>query len=380
MNLSPRSARRWARTLLVVAVLVLALSLLWQARAGLVPFILGAVSAYLMLPLVNRLDNAMRPMVRWRRFARSLAVFVVYGLAVLALVVALAYIVPTIASQISYLAMRLPYLVARLYKAAPDVVQIWLEQYNSTVPENVRLAIAQSVQNTLQSLLLALQTGVIRTFTFVFSTVSFVIGLLIVPLWMFFVLRDQPEINATLYRVVPPAYRDDVRSLFTLLESVLGAYLRGQFILCLSVGVASAVAFLAIGLDFAVLLGTLAGIFEMVPMLGPTLGAIPALLVALATSPDKIIWVVVLAVVVQQLENTILVPQISAGTARLHPAVVMVVLVAGTAVGGVAGALLSVPLTASVRDVALYLYYRLADQPLGSQEALARVRSAARPA
>jgi predicted PurR-regulated permease PerM len=368
------SVRRWARTLLVLILLGLVLHLLWRARAGLAPFLLGTVSAYLLLPLVNRLDRVMRPALHGRRFVRSLAVVVVYGLAILGMVLALAYVVPTIASQITYLAKLLPDLLQRLYKAAPNAVQKWLDQYNSAVPEDVRAAVQQSVQSTMQSLLLALQAGVVRTLTLVFSTLSFVFGLLIVPLWTFFVLRDQPELEAQLYRAIAPAYRDDVRSLRVLLDSVLGAYLRGQLILCLSVGVASTIGFLLIGLDFAVSLGTMAGILEVIPVLGPTLGAIPALLMALATSPDKMIWVVVLAVAVQQLENTILVPQVSAGVARMHPAVMMIVLVVGTAVGGAVGVLLSVPLVASVRDIAMYLYYRLADEPLAPHEALARVR------
>jgi predicted PurR-regulated permease PerM len=129
-----------------------------------------------------------------------------------------------------------------------------------------------------------------------------------------------------------------------------------------------------IGIDFALLLGTIVGVFEIVPVLGPILGAIPAILVTLATSPSKVWLVILLAVAVQQIENYLLVPQIAHGTVKLRPAVVMIILVVGGAVAGVVGILLSVPLTAITRDVAHYLYLRASEEPLSPEQALARVR------
>jgi predicted PurR-regulated permease PerM len=155
---------------------------------------------------------------------------------------------------------------------------------------------------------------------------------------------------------------------------VLSAYLRGQLLLNLSVGVMTTVGLSLIHIDFALLLGTIAGLFEMIPVLGPVLAAIPMIIVTLATSPDKLLWVIGLAFVVQQVENAILVPQITHGTVKLHPALAMIVLVVGSAVAGIVGVLLSIPLTAMVRDIANYLYLRLSDEPLSPQEALNQVR------
>jgi predicted PurR-regulated permease PerM len=122
------------------------------------------------------------------------------------------------------------------------------------------------------------------------------------------------------------------------------------------------------------LLGTIVGVFEIVPVLGPILGAIPAIVVTLATAPSKVPLVILLAFAVQQIENNFLLPQVTGGTVRLHPAIVMVVLVVGGAIAGVIGILVSVPLTAIIRDVAHYLYLRVSEQPLSPQDALARVR------
>jgi predicted PurR-regulated permease PerM len=208
----------------------------------------------------------------------------------------------------------------------------------------------------------------------VFTTLSFVVGLLLVPLWMFYVLRDQPEMSATFYRLIPPAYREDARHMIMVLDSLLGSYLRGQLILCLSVGIMTTIGLTILGVDLALLLGTLAGIFEVVPVLGPILGAIPAILVTLAASPSNLLWVIALAFAVQQIENYVLVPQIARGSIQVPPALAILVLIVGSEVGGVLGAILSLPLTATVRDIAHYLYLRLSDEPLSPQEAVFRVR------
>jgi len=363
------------RTALTLALLLLAVTVLYQARAALLPFVLGSVLAYIMLPLINWLDSRVRSASRGRRIARSLAVLVVYGLAVFVIVSLLAVVIPLIVTELSFLWQRLPDYASQVYSAAPEVVQVWLDRYNQAVPEQIRQALEQSIQDTLQSLIPALQAGALRTVTVLFGTVSFVLGLFIVPLWMFYIMRDQPEIEASFYRLVPAPYREDVRSIRALIDAVLSAYLRGQVILSFAVAIMSTVGLEIIGIDFALLLGTISGVLEVVPVLGPILAAIPIIVVTLATSPSKLFWVILLAIAVQQVENSILVPQITRGTVKLHPALSMIILVLGSAVAGVAGVLLSIPLAAVIRDVARYLYLRIAEEPLSPQEALARVSS-----
>ena len=367
--------RKWPpakrlRVFLSLALALLVTGLLYRTFAALLPFILGAVLSYIMMPLINWLDARMRGVVRGRRVTRSLAVLIVYGLAVVVTVSALAFVIPIVVTELDLLLQRLPNLARQVYSVAPDVVRVWLDGYNRTVPQEIRTAVEQSVQDTLQAVIAALQSGVFKTISVLFSTVSFVLGLIIVPLWMFYVMRDEPELEAQFYHWIPAAYREDVRSIRTLIDAVLSAYLRGQLLLNLSVGLMTTAGLLLLRVDFALLLGTIAGMFEMIPVLGPFLAAIPLIIVTLATAPDKWLWAVALAVIVQQVENAILVPQITQGTVKLHPALAMIVLVVGSAVAGVVGVLLSIPLTAMVRDVAKYLYLRLADDPPGPQEAL----------
>jgi predicted PurR-regulated permease PerM len=115
--------------------------------------------------------------------------------------------------------------------------------------------------------------------------------------------------------------------------------------------------------------------FEVLPFVGPILGAIPAVLVALLSNPISALWVAVAFFAIQQVENLILVPRIAGESVKLHPAAVMVVLVVGNELGGFIGMLVAVPVTAMVRDLFKYSYLRLADEPLPPEEAMGQVRS-----
>jgi len=371
----PRQLRaQTVRVLLSGALALLLLVLLYLARRALLPFVLGSALAYLVAPLVDWVSARLPAQVRGRRSWRGLVVLAVYLLLAALLAGSLALMIPPIGAQVSVLAQRLPELAGKLYAAAPEIIRGWVNWYNQAMPADVRAALQRLIAGWISSLLTLLQQGAFKTVEVAFRTLSFVLGLVVVPLWVFYVLRDRSELGATFERLIPPAYRDDVRNTLTLMDAVLGAYLRGQFLLCLSVGLMFTVGLLFLGIDFALLLGVVSGVFEIVPVLGPVLGAIPAVLVALATSPTRGLWVVVLALAVQQLENIFLVPQIHGMTVRLHPALVMLALVIGSELGGVVGVILSVPMTAMARDLASYIYRRLAQPPASPAEALAHVR------
>jgi len=117
--------------------------------------------------------------------------------------------------------------------------------------------------------------------------------------------------------------------------------------------------------EFAVLLAVIAGILELLPIIGPIISAVPTLLVALTTSDPivAVVAVVVLYLVVQQTENAVLVPKIQGDAVELHPSLVIFVLIVGGAIAGLLGAILAIPITAAGRDVYRYLFRRLSDTP-----------------
>ena len=128
---------------------------------------------------------------------------------------------------------------------------------------------------------------------------------------------------------------------------------------------------------FVILLSVVAGVFELLPIIGPILAAIPAVLLALTAGPEAALAALVLYTLVQQLENNLLVPKIQGDAVELHPSAVMIALVIGGAIAGLLGAILALPIAAGARSVFRYLFHRLDDPPWSPEEALARI--AARP-
>jgi predicted PurR-regulated permease PerM len=160
---------------------------------------------------------------------------------------------------------------------------------------------------------------------------------------------DGPRIIKSLLLLIPQTQRESIGELVSAMESKLGFYIAGQAILCLVIGIMALIAFLLIGLPNALVLALVAGVFEAVPVIGPLLGAVPAALVALSIGPDKLIWVIVATVVIQQLENSLLVPRIMKRAVGVNPFVTLLALFAFGSIFGLAGAVMAIPIAAMIQ-------------------------------
>jgi predicted PurR-regulated permease PerM len=184
------------------------------------------------------------------------------------------------------------------------------------------------------------------------SLVARVIFIAIVILVLtFYWTLDGPRIIQSFLLLVPQDKRESISELISAMETKVGFFIAGQGVLCLTIGIMALLAYLLIGLPNALVLALLAGILEAVPMIGPLLGAIPAALVALSIGPDKLIWVIVATVVIQQLENSLLVPRIMSKAVGVNPFVTLLALFAFSSFFGIAGALMAIPMAAIIQLV-----------------------------
>ena len=165
----------------------------------------------------------------------------------------------------------------------------------------------------------------------------------------FYWTLDGPRTIKSLLLLVPQNQRDSISELVSAMETKVGLYMAGQGILCLAIGIMALVAYLLIGLPNALVLALLAGVLEVVPMIGPLLGAIPAMLVALSLAPDKLVWVIVATVIIQQLENSLLVPRVMSKAVGVNPFVSLLAFFAFSSLLGIAGALMAIPLAAIIQ-------------------------------
>jgi predicted PurR-regulated permease PerM len=364
--------RRRSRTLLVLVLIVLLCLVLRATHGVLVPYSIALGVGYLLLPAINWLDWALQRVLKRRSLAGALAILIVY-LAVFGLIaLVISMFVPVLIQQFNNLwAMRIDML-----NQMQDLGQRVLRWYYAHVPPAIQTQTEQDLRQIGNMIGSAAQVTVTRTFTLVTATLSFIFGIIILPFWLFYILFDRRRIANALISTVPVALRADVVNIWRLVDTVLGSYIRGQLLLALAIGVMATTGLTLLRVPFPAILGLMAGLFELLPFFGPALGAIPALLVAIVQSPILAFWTLLLFVGIQQIENVVLAPRIAGRAVELHPAVIMVVLVAGNEIAGIWGMLIAVPVTAIVRDIFRYLYLRLQDEPCTPSEALKRLERA----
>ena len=174
--------------------------------------------------------------------------------------------------------------------------------------------------------------------------------LVIVVLMLVFhwALDGQRTIRSFLF-LLPKTHRSDLSELITAMEVKIGHFIFGKGVLSLAVGILALIAYLLIGLPNAVVLAIIAGIFEAVPMIGPTLGAIPAAIIALSIAPSKLIWVVGASIVIQLIENNLLGPRVMSKAVGVNPFVSLLSIFAFGSLFGIVGALMAIPIAAVIQ-------------------------------
>jgi predicted PurR-regulated permease PerM len=353
------SRRTLGRWILIAVALYVVGWLLVNALPSLMPFIIGLVLAYLLLPLVNRLD---RKMPRW------LAILTVYAGGVVLVVILIAYIAPVVSEQIERLIDNFPKLMERLRVLGRELFQ----QYQNSVPASIRVPLEQGVRNGLGTLQSNISTYIqgIGGFLFaqvlqIINTVTFLVGFLIIPIWLFYILNDVSKGRAFIDRLLHARARPDFWNIWGIIDRVFSDYIRGQLILGVAVGVMVGVFLLLLGMfgfdigNYILLLAIIAGITELIPIIGPIIGAIPGVIIGFSVSPATGLAVLLVYIAVQQLENNLLVPRIIGESVGIHPAILTVVLIAMGHVFGLLGVVLAAPLSAIARDLFIYIYRRL---------------------
>ena len=160
---------------------------------------------------------------------------------------------------------------------------------------------------------------------------------------------DGPRTIQSLLLLVPKGHREGVGELISTMETKVGFYIAGQAVLCLVIGIMALVVYLLIGLPNALVLALFAGVLEAVPMLGPMLGAVPAAVIALSIAPSKLVWVIVGTLIIQQIENSLLVPRVMRRAVGVNPFVSLLAIFAFSSFFGIAGALMAIPIAAMIQ-------------------------------
>ena len=354
------------RVALVIAAAAVIGVVLYLGRDSLTPFVVGLLLIYLLDPAVGWF--ARLRVGRWR-VPRGLAVLIVYVITIAVIVVGLRLLLGPLISQLLDYVRDFPRLISSIEVSLAQL-RLWYESLD--LPPEVRAAIDQALAGAGQgagSIDFGALLPIART---ILGTAAGFLGFLIIPIWAFYILRDRVKLTGAFADSLPSEWRDETWAVLSIIERVVGRWIRAQLLLGLVVGVATFLGLLLLGFlidprftQFAVLLAVIAGILELLPIIGPIISMVPTLLVALTTSDPVLaaIAVVVLYLVVQQVEGAVLVPKIQGSAVELHPALIIFVLIVGGSIAGLLGAILAIPITAAARDVYRYLFRRLSDSP-----------------
>jgi predicted PurR-regulated permease PerM len=352
---------RLVRFLLVVVALAAIARLIIAAWATLLPFLVGALLAYVLLPLMTLLD-------RW--LPRWLAIVLVFAVFVVVLALALAFLIPPLIHQFTALVQSLPNATAmsRLLQR----FDTWLKALPPQAQQAVNNALQQG-ETALKSNLDDLIKGTVRVVfglvTSVLNTVLFLAGFIIVPFWLFYVLKDEQRGRRAFVRWLPPWLRPDVVGVLRTIDHVLSGWLRGQIVLSAFLGAAVFVGLRALtllgvqGLNYILLISVFVALTSPIPFVGSYLSAVPPVLMALLGGGVRdAVLVVALFVVVQNIQDNVLSPRIMGQSLNIHPAIVMpLVLIMGRY--GILWIILAGPVAALARDLFLYVYRRFGDPP-----------------
>ena len=343
-----QDVRRRRRLLLAsAAVVIAALAALYLLGTVLLTLVLSVVIAYVLLPLVRLLERVMP----WRRnrpgLCRGLAIGVVYLCALGIVAGVLAAMVPPTIKQGRIFVEEFP----GFFDSARMTLENWLARYSDLVPVEARDWIEETLSQAGGFLSAAAGALASRTWGAISGSFSLALGLATAPVLVFYLLKDSGKIRESLYAPFPQALQPFLKDILDMGERVLGGYIRGQITLGLVVGAVVTVGLLLMGVPFALILGIIAGITELVPVVGPWIGGIAGVLVTLATEPHLLPWVVLLYLAVQLLENTLLVPRIQGDSLNLHPAAIILTIVVASNYFGLWGVIIGPPLIALFKEM-----------------------------
>lgn len=303
--------------------------------------ILAMFFAYLIAPLVAAAERPLRAMRTPRRLSRGVAIGLVYVALSGATWASAAMLLPTVSQQVGEAVSQAPG-----YAHSIRTWQVgWSRSYERLqLPAEVRRRIDQSLLDAGDRVVARVRESVVAGV----GILSYLPWLVLIPVLAFFLLKDAESLRQAALNALPQRFRGRGYRLFEELNTTLAAYIRAQLLACVLVGTACGIGFAALGLPYAVLLGVLAGVLEFIPLVGPLAMAVIAGTIAAFQAPMLAVWSSGFLAVIRVIEDYVVYPRLMGRGIRLHPLVVILAVLAGLELGGVAGIFLAIPVVAAL--------------------------------
>ena len=337
--------------LAAAAVIIVALLVIYLLGIVLLPLGLSLVIAYVLLPVARVLERGMPWRDRRPGLSRGIAIGVIFIVLLGVFVGFLALVIPPTVEQAKRFSDEFP----GFFNSARITVEGWVDLYAEMIPVEVRDRAEETLSDAGGIVGDAAWNVMGQTLAVISSSFTLILGLATAPVLVFYLMKDSSKIHDSIYAPFPEALKPYLQNALVIVDRTIGGYIRGQLTLGLVVGTVVTVGLLLLGVPFPFVLGLIAGITELVPVIGPWIGGAVGVLVTLATEPDKVPWVILLYLAVQLLENVLLVPRIQGNSLNLHPVAIILIIVLASNFFGLWGIILGPPLVAMAKDMAVFL-------------------------
>lgn len=306
------------------------------------PFLYALVLAYILNPLVNWIEK--------KGLKRSVAILLVF-LSIL-LIVSILFIsfIPKLVSDISVLISDIP-----------NIFEFIENTVNSIKTGDIFISFQKyydffNIDSQLDQISTSIKQALTRFLSILISSTSGLLDIVMTPIITFYYLKDKDKFVKLIMEAVPEKFREKLKEITGEIDKVLGGFIRGQLIVAGFVGFLTGLGCKILGVPYALTIGLVAGLTNIIPYFGPWIGGIMPVILSLMNSPMTTIWVIVLIIIVQQIESTFLSPQIMSHSVGLHPlSVIFSVLLFGN-IFGIFGMILGVPITGTIKVLIKYIY------------------------
>jgi predicted PurR-regulated permease PerM len=336
---APSQARVVLHIIVIIAAVALGFWTLYRLASVVLVVVLAALFAYVVAPLVEIAGRPIRIAGRPRRLSRAAAIALVYVVIAGGVSGVAALLLPSATEQINEIVARAPAYAQSIVTWEHG----WSRSYERLrIPRELRQGIDQSALAAGEGTVQSIQGSLLS----IVGSLSYLPWLFLIPILAFFLLKDAATLRRTLIRALPHHGQLRWHRLFEELNAALAAYTRAQLLACVLVGVLCGVGFALLGIPYPVVLGVLAGVLEFIPLVGPLVLAAVAATIGALHSPMLAVWAIGFLGVLRLVEDYAIYPRLIRRGIHLHPLAIILAVLAGAELGGIAGMFLAIPAAA----------------------------------
>ena len=344
------TSNRSVKIILVLLGIALVLWLCWISLPVLIPFLVGMLLAYLLMPLVKWLEKILPPKGKEKKFKRAVAVIIVFVLFTVFLIAFIIYIGSAMVTASSALVSKAPEYVN---KGTAQVGE-WLNFLEARLTPDMVAQIKKAAAAAGPAIGKFVQDFVAGSAAVIPSSLSTILGFITLPFFLIFVLINYEKYGRYFADIFPAKMAKHTTKILSIFGDQMGRYIRYQIIVAAIVGLLISLGMAILGVEYAVPLGAVAALTQVIPIIGPFISAAVILVVTLALKPEVIIGAIVVIVAAQ------LVVSVAQGFVQekhfpLDPAIIMVLMTVGGFIGSYWGIILALPVGATVWDIYKYL-------------------------